>query len=102
MNHTIRSALPTTDHAPPATRTKPTVQSLLRWVTDHLATANDRSIRLTWQRLDRSTSVATLGLILVDPRTALEVARALGPRSRLDLEIYQPPSAATRGPEVSR
>jgi hypothetical protein len=83
MNRTLRPTVVTADRAP------------VRGVAVRRSTSKHHGIRLIWGRLDRLRSVATLGLVLVDPRSALLVARLLGPRSRVDLDLCQPPSAGT-------
>jgi hypothetical protein len=102
MNHITRPPLSTTDDAASATRTKPTVQSLPRLVADLRGTANDPGVRLPRRTLDRLNSAATLGLIFVAPRSALLVARVLGPRilPSTSTSVGQA-SPATRRQEVS-
>lgn len=64
--------------------------------------AASAGIRLTWRRLDRLESAATLGMVLATPRTALLMARTLGPR----IPPLAPPRSrsaqATRRPGVDR
>jgi hypothetical protein len=80
MNDIARAPLSTTDDAPSATPTALTVQSPPRRVSDLRETADHRGISLTWLRLDRLATAATLGIVLVAPQTALLLARMLGPR----------------------
>jgi hypothetical protein len=87
MNDIGQPLLSTPADAAPATATKLAVPSLPRKVADPPVTADDRGIRLTWRRLDRLASAATLGMVLVSPRTTLLMARILGPRI--------PPSGST-------
>jgi hypothetical protein len=94
MNDIGQPLLSTPADAAPATATKLAVPSLPRKVADPPVTADDRGIRLTWRRLDRLASAATLGMVLVSPRTTLLMARILGPRI--------PPSGSTSASASAR
>ena len=80
MNDIARAPLSATDDAPSFTPTALTVQSPPRRASDLGETADHRGISLTWPRLDRLATAATLGMVLVSPQTALLTARMLGPR----------------------
>jgi hypothetical protein len=102
MNDITRPALLATDDAASPTRMKPVVQSLPRPVMDPPGSTDIRDVRLTRRTLDRLDSVVALGLILVAPRSALVLARLLGPRiPPLTSTSVGRRSAATRRQEVS-
>jgi hypothetical protein len=87
MNHITRqprSADPTTTSA---TRATPTAETPRRPDDDQPSAADRPGIRLTWRKLDRLESAATLGMILASPRSALVMLDRLGSRI--------PPSSAT-------
>ena len=80
MNDIARPLLLPTSAAASPTPTALSVQSMSRRVADSSGIEPERGIRLTWRRLDRLAAVATLGVILASPRTALLIDRTLGPR----------------------
>jgi hypothetical protein len=80
MNDIASPPLSTTSATSSTSLSRLTARSLPRRVADLSGTASDEGVRLTWRRLDRLTSAATLGVILASPRTALLTARELGPR----------------------
>jgi hypothetical protein len=100
MNDIASPPLSTTSATASATPRTLTAQSLPRRVADLSGTGSDRGVRLTWRRLDRLASAATLGVILASPRTALLTARMLGPRMPPPAPARANASAATRRPDV--
>jgi hypothetical protein len=102
MNDIARQPLTTVDDAASAVCTKPVLQSVGGRVADPPSTAADRGVRLTWRKLDRVASAATLGMVLVSPRTALLMARMLGPRIPPSAPASPSSSAATRRREIGR
>jgi hypothetical protein len=102
MNQITRPPLSTTNDAASATLTKPAVQSLARGVDDLRGTVVGRADRLTRRSLDRLASVATLGMILASPRSALLMDQLLGPRTQPSTSTtVSHPSPATRPQGVS-
>ena len=72
------------------------VQSQLQRVSEPVRTVDDHRISLTWRRLDRLAAAATLGIVLVSPQTALQMARMLGPRIPASGRAPSSPTATTR------
>lgn len=100
MNDIARPLLSMTEDAASATATKLSVQSAPLTAADPHGNASDRGagLSLTWRRLDGLASAATLGMILVSPRTALLMAGMLGPRIPPSAPASSSPSAAVRRP----
>jgi hypothetical protein len=80
MNDIARPTLSTTDDAASRPRPTLTVQSPAQRVVDPPGTIDEPRVGVTWRRLDRFATAATLGMVLVSPQTALLMARMLGPR----------------------
>jgi hypothetical protein len=59
-------------------------------------------VALTWRRLDRLASAATLGMILASPRAALLVDRTLGPRIPSSAAVRSSPCTEMRRREARR
>jgi len=80
MNDIARPNSSLTGDAPSGAPAALTLKSVTRRVADPPVSIDDRGVRLTWRRLDRVATAATLGMVLVSPQTALLMARMLGPR----------------------
>jgi hypothetical protein len=90
MNDTARRSCSIPNHPRPGTRPKPTALVVRRQV------ANDPSHDDAAGWLDRLAWAATASLIVVSPRSALQVANVLGPRFP-----RRTPTSATKGSETS-
>lgn len=99
MNDIARPAPSMTDDVS-AARTKLTVQSLSRELVHLSGAATYRGVRLM-RRLDRLNSAVSLGLVPVDPRSALALARLLGPRIPLSTSTPDGDSVVPSRREVS-
>jgi hypothetical protein len=94
MNHITRQ--PPSPHpiTSSATRTTPEVDPPRRQGNDQPSRADRPGIHLTWRKLDRLESAATLGMILASPRSALVMLDRLGSRIPPSTDTAVPPPKA--------
>jgi hypothetical protein len=102
MNDIARSNSPSTGDPPSDAPATLAVKFSTRRLADPPVSIDDRVVRLTWRRLDRVATAATLGMVLVAPQTALLMARMLGPRIPPTAAASSSATTSTRRQEMGR